>query len=155
MDRKTIRNGAILIGVVALVIIGLSLVSAFITSVVPILITAVVAFILGRMSVRTNLLDLVRQGRQAASKSTPKPATKPAAKPASAEVVPAEKPKVVEVPVQPESDDVDFKVKTVEDVLKESRRLEEEISKRNTDYDPTAALEERRRRLLGDQSGEQ
>jgi hypothetical protein len=161
MDGKKIRNVAIGVGVVALVIIALSLVSAFLTSVVPILITAVVAFVLGRMSVNMNLLDLVRRGRgqQSAAKPAEKPAAKRAQAPARADDQPAKAaekpPKQVEVPVLPEADDADFRVKTVDDVLKESRRLEDEISQRNAAYDPTAALEERRRRLLGDQSGEQ
>ena len=159
MDTKTTRNLVILIAVVALVIVGLSVLSSLLTSVVPVVITALVAFVLGRMSANVGLRDVVKRLRQPASKPAAAPAQKPAKaqarQPESAAQTP---PKPVEKPVQPAAEadeDIDFKVKSVEDVLAESRRLEDEVAKRNTAYDPTAAIEERRRRLLGDQSGDQ
>lgn len=153
MDATRIRNLAALVGVVALVIIGVIVVGSVVTSIVPVLLTAVIAFILGRLSVNFNLLEWLRQRR--ANKAS-KPAEKPerAVKQAASPVVEKSPRKAVDVPAQPaaEEEEIDFKVKTVDDVLAESRRLEEEVSKRNTGYDPAAALEERRRRLFGDQS---
>ncbi|MCB9450752.1 MAG: hypothetical protein H6672_04900 [Anaerolineaceae bacterium] len=161
MDTKTTRNLVVLIAVVALVVIGLSVLSSLLTSVVPVVITALVAFVLGRMSANVGLRDVIQRLRKPASKpaeaSAQKPAKAKARTPESAVQTP---PKQAEKPVQPATEaetdeDIDFKVKTVGDVLAESRRLEDEVAKRNTAYDPTAAIEERRRRLLGDQSGDQ
>jgi hypothetical protein len=46
---------------------------------------------------------------------------------------------------------VDSVIKTEEQLRAESKRIEEEVSKRTAGYDPKAAIEERKKRLLGNQ----
>ena len=40
-------------------------------------------------------------------------------------------------------------IQTEEDLQAKTRRLEEQVARRNVNYDPQAAIEERKRRLLG------
>jgi hypothetical protein len=159
---RNINAGSVIIVaaviVVALVILGF--LSTLLSNV------AIVAFILGRRSHEVNYLqaagDLLRRGVTQAARAQTTAKAKPAAtKTVMATVVQA-KPKTVEIapPAQPERQQqaeenlADFEPKSEEEILGAARLREQEILKNKDAYDPTAALEERRRRLLG-QNGEQ
>jgi hypothetical protein len=162
MNNLSLRNVLIVIGSVVAALIVLGVISTVLTQIVPLLIVAVAAFILGRLSVNVNLLDATRsalsRGVSAASQAAAKPAARPAvqtqAEPtASADADPG---KTVRLPQTDRLDEARLNVadrepvlKSEEEVLAEARRREEEIAKRSAGYDPSAALEERRRRLLG------
>ncbi len=153
MNDKTIRNILIVVTVVVVALIALGFISTLLTNIVPILIAAVVGFLLGRASVNTNLFDLARSMRVQKPAPTTVTVEKTAAKPAV---------KVVETPAQPEqtpaerlADGADelkeMTVKSGEEIEAEARLREQEIAKRASSPDAVqAALEERRKRLLGD-----
>jgi hypothetical protein len=158
------RNVIVLAGVAVAALIILGLVSTILNAIVPLTIVAVVAFILGRMSTRMNLFQA---GMNLASRATKRAeAPQAAANPATQQEAPVtEKSKPLpQTRTLPQTDkldetkitlsDEDFKVKSSEDILAESKRLEDEVAKRSATYDPAAALEERKRRLLGDQKDE-
>jgi hypothetical protein len=163
---KNLNAGSVII-VVALIILGF--LSTLLTNIVPLTIVAIIAFILGRtshtvnyMQIASNLLQRSTKQIQAATAAkttttTPKKTTV---------TPPTESVQTVETTAAPAHSqtrqkqaeenlaDSDMEIKTEAEVLAEARLREEEIRKNSTVYDPTAALEERRRRLLG-QNGEQ
>jgi hypothetical protein len=160
------RNVLILSAAIVGGLIILGFLSTILSAIVPLMIVAVVAFILGRMSTHMNLLQV---GMNLASRATAKTETpaKPAAKPA--EAAPVQKaatetptttlPKTGKLPQTQRLDAAklnitDFEVKSSDQVMAESKKLEDDLAKRNADYDPAAALEERKRRLLGDKKDE-
>ena len=165
MDQN-VRNIIIVAGVVILALVVLGFISNLLSSILPLTIVAVVAFVLGRMSTRMNLMSvagdfvtkrllgsLLGGGRSASKKPAKKeqPAAKPVTKPAAQEVAVPVDPAPNEVTVEERlADPVDFEIKTTEQLQAEARRLEEEVAQRNTEYDARAAIEERKRRLLGD-----
>jgi hypothetical protein len=162
---NTIRNILIVVAVIAIGYIAVS----FLTNIVPILITAVAAFVLGRLSVHFDLLNFIRnlrpsaQAVQAAVTTTAAAAApviaKAVAKPTPAKAAPA--PSKVEQAAdrladEPKNDsillDPNFEIKTSEQIEAESRLREQEALKKAsaTSQDAVqAALEERRKRLLG------
>lgn len=159
-----LRNVLILAAVVVAALIILGFVSTILNSIIPLTIVAVVAFLLGRMSTRTNLLqagaDLAKRAAQQFEQSTQaaksaeaapaaddKTAAKTAKLPQTSKLAQTDKLEDARVNVS----DKDFDVKTSDQVLADAKRLEEDVTKRAAGYDPTAALEERKRRLLGDQ----
>ena len=116
------------------------------------------------MSVRVNLISMIKDALRRPAKSTAKteaPQSEAAQtqpdETASAEVE-AIKQRIAEVeepaaPSEPEKAEItDFHIKTEDEILADAKRLEDEVAKRNATYDPAAALEERRRRLLGDKA---
>ena len=161
---KNINAGSVIIVaaviVVALIILGF--VSTLLTNIVPLTIVAIVAYILGRNShnvdylqVVGNFLKRVMASRpQAASASSPVVTTTATVKPAEKPAVEATSVSTPERQKQAETNLADFEVKTEEEILAEARLREEEILKGKPAYDPSAALEERRRRLLGDKTEE-
>jgi hypothetical protein len=152
MNNLNTRNILLVIGAIVVVILGMNILSTLIGAVIPIGITAVIAFILGRLSANRNLLDLARSASAGVSTVTgkvaemSKPASQPAAKPEAEKEKPAATPELK----NPELLDPNFDIKTPEEIEAEARRLEAEVSKKTTAYDPKAAIEERKKRLLGD-----
>jgi biopolymer transport protein ExbB/TolQ len=176
MNDKTIRNVVIAVVAVVALLIVLGIVGSLLSSIVPLAIVAAIAFFLGRKSVNTNLLeaasDLVSRARQPAGQivgAARSVAVKPdAEKPAETEKSAADP--AMQKTVQRNTKKTDARltsanktledthsgtsnlsVKTADQLQEESRRLEEEVARRTANYDPTAAIEERKRRLLGDQ----
>jgi hypothetical protein len=163
---NTIRNILVVVAVIVIAYIAITLVS----NIVPILITAVAAFILGRLSVHFNLLDFIRNARAAqvtraaaaATTATVAPvaaAANVAAKPAPAKAAaPAQAEQAAErLADEPKVDknillDPNFEIKTPDQIEAEARLREQEVMKKATSASPDsvqAALEERRKRLLG------
>lgn len=165
---NTVRTVLLLI---ALVVVGLMAIN-FISNIVPILVTAVAAFLIGRLSASTDVVAVVRglfnrgavsavAGAAAAVvKST---ASAPAAK-STAEAKPAAKPvdaalqeranrlKDEPAPKDEQLLDEDFQVKTSEQIEAEARAREQELLQKREEPNPDAvqaALEARKKRLLG------
>jgi hypothetical protein len=165
---NTIRNILIVVAVIAIAYFAIT----FISNIVPILVTAVAAFVLGRLSVHFDLLGFIRNARsaaqtvQAAATTTAaaapviaKAAEKPTpAKAAPAKAAPAAVEKAAErLADEPQKDesillDPNFEIKTPEQIEAEARQREqaakEKAATANADA-VQAALEERRKRLLG------
>lgn len=145
---KNIRTILTLVAVVGILIVVVLFLNAIMAAIVPIGITALVAFILGRMSVNFHVLSLLRRQPAAARTEQTAPAPeKSAAMPAVTSTIKEAPPKVA---LPEKDDDVKVEFKTEKDINADAVRLEMEIAKKNATYDPTAALEERRKRLLGD-----
>ena len=161
---NTIRNILIVVAVIAIAYFAIT----FVSNIVPILITAVAAFILGRLSVHFDLLNFIRNARssaqtvQAAVTTTAAAApviTKAAAKPAPAKATPT--PAKVEQAAERLADepknesillDPNFEIKTPEQIEAEARQREQAAKEKATATSADAvqaALEERRKRLLG------
>jgi hypothetical protein len=143
MSSANIRNILLVIGAIVVVILGMNILSTLIGAIIPIAITAVVAFIMGRLSASRNLLDLVRSASASMVTVTEKVAemSKPVAKGESSAATPALK--------NPQLLDPNFEVKTPEQIEAEAQRLEAEVGQKTVTYDPKAAIEERKKRLLG------
>jgi hypothetical protein len=161
---KNVRNLLIMGGVVIAAIVVLGFINSLLSAIVPMAIVAVIAFILGRLSTRMNLLKatgsvlgsllgVIRASSKAASKAAAaRPAPqKPAAKAESAPVAIPVAEEETESPAETDDDvsSLNLAIETEEDLQAKTRRLEEEVARRNVNYDPQAAIEERKRRLLG------
>lgn len=169
-----IRNILIL---VAVVVIGIMAVQ-FLSNIVPIIITAIAAFILGRLSVHYDLVGMIRARMaaapaqaaaatpavEAAPKAVAKPAPSPAkttvgeaVKPAPAQATPKAAEAAKRLADEPQNSvllDESFEIKTPEQIEAEARRREQELAQKTAAPNPDAvqaALEERRKRLLGGQ----
>jgi hypothetical protein len=163
MNGTNVRNILIAIAAIVVVIAGLGFISTLLTSVVPIAITAVIAFILGRTTAKRSLLDLFQGARsrveqtvastakvvEQATTQTPKAAPREQSAPAQAKPSPAAPPQPAPPLKNTELLDESFEVKTPEQIEAEARRLESEMNQQTKAYDPQAALEERKRRLRG------
>jgi hypothetical protein len=171
-NLATFRNAAIIIAAVVLAVVALTFLTTLMSSIIPIAVTAVVAFILGRMSVNRDLFAMLRgavsrmsqaapsapaKAEQAAPAAAPKQSEQPA-KPAPAKqaeaTAPAAKPKEAAPATRNELLDPAFEVKTPEQIEAEARAREQELLKRTAEPNVDAvqaALEERRKRLLGNQ----
>jgi hypothetical protein len=150
------RNFLVLIALFVIVIVGMVVIGNLLNALVPLVITAIIAFILGRLSVHMNLLDFVRSIRlpQRAPKAKPdataKAAETPAAKASAAPKPTAEKDDLPQRDINPDLLlDPKFEVKTPDEIEAEARLREQEALKRAGSTDVNAALEERRKRLLG------
>lgn len=155
------RNILIVIGVVVALLIGLVVIGNVLNALIPLVVTAVIAFILGRLSVNFKLLDFIRSARaQSAKPAEQKPAAMKTAETLLEKPVAQAKPSVAppkaEAPTaEPQVKnrellDPDFEVKTPEQIEAEARQREQEITKgAASGGDVNAALEERRKRLLG------
>ncbi len=155
-----IRNGLLLIVAVVIAIVVLGFFSTLLSAIVPIGITAIIAFILGRLSVNVNLLDMIRSARAAkpaeaakavetSAKETTKsaPVQKQVDKPAQAAERLADEPKDDNILLDP-----NFEIKTPEQIEAEARQREQEAMQKASSGNADAvqaALEERRKRLLG------
>jgi hypothetical protein len=158
MNLQNVRNIAIAVVVVVVGIAALGFLSTLLSSIVPIAITAVVAFILGRASASRNLLDLLNRGGKTVTAAMTAPPRPAASKPAqttttvnvraadqAAERLADEKPVASDALLDP-----NFEIKTPEQIEEQARRLEADASKKAANPDAVAAaLEERRKRLLG------
>ncbi len=135
---NTIRNILIVVAVIAIGYIAVS----FIANIVPILITAVAAFVLGRLSVHFDLLNFIRnlrtsgQAVQAAAATTAAaPVIAAASKPAPIKTAPAKVEQAAErLADEPKNDsillDPNFEIKTSEQIEAESRLREQEALKK-------------------------
>jgi hypothetical protein len=161
------RNVLILSAAVVGGLIILGFLTNILNAIVPLTVVAVVAFMLGRMSTHTNLLQA---GMNLASRATTKaePTLKAAAKPVEAapvqqaapEASKKELPKTGKLPQTQRLDAAklnitDFEVKSSDQVMADAKKLEDDLAKKNAEYDPAAALEERKKRLLGDKPDQQ
>lgn len=165
MNDKFVRNVLIVAGLVIAGVVGLGVLSTVLTAIVPLTIALVAGFVLGRLSVHFNLIDFVRGRLQAAAVARAAQAvTSPAqtqAAPAKAEApqqnaAPAPERLIDEAdtpdPAQEAEDKIgklDFEIRSEAQILEEARRREQEIAQKSAAYDPRAAIEERRKRLLG------
>lgn len=168
MNNINIRNVLLAIGAIVLVVLGMNILSTLIGAIIPIAITGIVAFILGRVTAGRSMGQLFRTAQTAGSTVMSaasrmveeKPpvtvqgkATAPVAKPVE-KAAPA--PVVTETPnlKNPELLDPNFEIKTPEQVAAESSRLEAEASQKAAALDPKALIEERKKRLLSNQGGQ-
>jgi predicted lipid-binding transport protein (Tim44 family) len=165
MNGTNVRNILIVIAAIVVMIAALGFISTLLTSVVPIAITAVIAFILGRTTAKRSVLDLFQSARnrveqtvagtakvvEQATAQAPKAASREPATPTQTKAAPvASAPAPAAAPLKnTELLDEDFEVKTPEQIEAEARRLESEVNQQTKAYDPQAALEERKRRLRG------
>ena len=157
MNNLKSRNILIAVGVIVLAIAALVIVGSLLQILAPLAITAVIAFILGRLSVNFNLLQAVRSGFSGAAKAAePNPTTVQKAESLLEKPVPQAKPKATapapeqEQPLKnPQLLDPNFEVKTPEQIEAEAKQREQEALKHTASGDVNAALEERKRRLLG------
>ncbi len=168
MNNINIRNVLLAIGAIVLVILGMNILSTLIGSIIPIVITAIIAFIAGRVTAGRSMGHLFRTAQTAGStvmaaasrmaeQKTPvtvqgkvnAPAAKPVEKAAPAPTA-AESPKLKNIELL----DTDFEIKTPEQIASESQRLEAEASQKAATLDPKALIEERKKRLLGNQGGQ-
>lgn len=166
MNNISLRNVLILLGAVIVVLLALGFISTVLNQVIPITLALIVGVVVGRMSVNVNLADVVKDALRRQPKQTaarPEAAQAAASTQAPAQTTPDEqtraeveaiKRRLADVEAEPQqtAEVTDFKIKTEEEVQAEARRLEDEVARRSAAYDPTAALAERRKRLLGDQS---
>lgn len=139
--RSVLTLTALVIG--ALLVLGV--ISTILTNILPLAIALIVGFVLGRLSANVNLLDALR--RRAAQ-----PAASPAPPQTQAETAPPTRLAEAEAPAAPEK--VDIAIKTEAQVLEEARRLEAEAAQSASPQDVQAALEARRKRLLGGEGDE-
>lgn len=161
---KNLNVRTILIAVAA--VIGLLLVLGMLSSVVsallPLGIALLIGFVVGRSSAGMSLNEMVAKipipQRQQTVPADEAQAQTEAPRQKTTPVAPRREQPEAAAP-DPQADQAaerltDFVIKDAETLSAEARALEERIAARNRDYDPAAALEERRRRLLGDQSNE-
>jgi hypothetical protein len=158
------RNVLTILGALVLLLLVLGLLSTVLTQIIPIAIALIAGFALGRVTVNRDLFAMLSgaiQSRRAVAAAPVQETTQPAQTVAKADddsvqtEAAAIKARLSEVEAEaPEAPISDFDIKTEDEVLAQARRLEDEASKKAAEYDPTAALEERRRRLLGDQADE-
>jgi hypothetical protein len=168
MNLQNVRNIVIVIGAVVVGVAALGFLTTLISSVVPIAITGVVAFALGWMARGGDLNRFFSRGSAAAAKVetlvTSVSTARAEAKPTPAKTTAPDAAKTAERPADepPAAKDAlldpNFEIKTPEQIEAEARRREQEIAKKATSATPqdvAAALEERRKRLLGDKGDEQ
>ena len=159
MSNFNLRNALILLVAVIAALLILGFVSTILNQLIPITVALIVGLVLGRMSVRVDLLAALKNilRREAQPQTVQKPAAVEMTDDPDEvqEEVEAIKQRIGETETpEPETEDdlSDFVIKTEEQILAEARRREQEIARKNNEYDPAAALEERRRRLLGDKA---
>lgn len=159
MKNISLRNILILVAAIIGALLLLGFLSTLLNQVIPITVALIVGVVLGRMSAS---VDVVASLRSAIRREKQPPQSQPAADSttstaeASAEDeiqagVEAIKRRIADEPdetPQP-AEASDFEIKTEAEILEEARRREAEIARQSNAYDPAAALEERRRRLLG------
>lgn len=173
------RNILIVLLAAVAVVVGMNVLTTLVGSIIPLALTAVVAFVLGRLSASGSLLafrrSVAEMRERAASVLEHSQAlleNKPQREMAEGRDSKAEgrgsrvegKATVKEAPAagsgagaaeetapvkNTELLDPNFVVKTPEQIEAEVRLREQELVQKRTEYDPQAALEERRRRLLG------
>lgn len=166
MNTTTLRNALLVIGAVAIPIVVLVVIGTILNILPTLAITAAVAFVLGRLSVNFNLIEFVKKQREqqqaaAEAKTVEKAAAvlqktesvsaKPA--PKTAEKAPAAS---ASAPAEPQTRndllDPSFEIKTPEQIEAEAKQREQELLQKAATPSPdsvAAALEERRKRLLG------
>lgn len=149
----------VLIGVVVVgIILLLGFVNTIVSAVVPMAIVAVIAFILGRMSVNVNFFSLILNRVRAISTAQGSAAKVAQTEQAATHAASMSQRRAVErladkpAESKPESQEeaaLDSVIKTEDQLRAESKRIEEAVARRTADYDPKTAIEERKKRLLG------
>lgn len=169
MNNINVRNVLLAIGAIVLVILGMNILSTLIGAIIPIAITGIVAFILGRVTAGRSMGHLFRTAQTAGSTvmaaasrmAEQKPpvtvqgkVNAPAAK--AVEKADSEPAPAAETPNLKNAEllDPDFEIKTPEQIAAESQRLEAEAAQKAAALDPKALIEERKKRLLGNQGGQ-
>jgi hypothetical protein len=165
MNNINFRNVLLVIGAIVLVILGMNILSTLIGAIIPIAITGIVAFILGRMTAGRSVGTLFRTAQTAGSTvmaaasrmAESKPPVVVQGKVNSAPAEAAAPPPAAKAEPEVKNRellDEDFEVKTPEQIAAESKRLEAEASQKAATMDAKALIEERKKRLLGNQGGE-
>jgi hypothetical protein len=159
--RKWIVIGAVIVVIVAL----LNLLATVVGSLVPIAVTALIAFLIGRLSVNVKLGDMAqRVTNRVTSTAAPQAAAKPAATLPPQAAAPKPAPAVQQKPATQIDDlpqkelknpdlllDPDFEIKTPEQIEAEAREREAQMmqqAKAPAASNVQSALEARRKRLL-------
>ncbi len=168
MNNINIRNVLLAIAAIVVVILGMNILSTLIGAIIPIAITGVVAFILGRITAGRSMGQLFRTAQTAgttvmaaasrmAEQKSPVTvqgkASAPAPKPVEKAAPETGDEKMPELKNR-ELLDPNFEIKTPEQIAAESQRLEAEASQKAAALDPKALIEERKKRLLGNQGGQ-
>ena len=157
MREMSLRNVLLLLAAMIAVLLVLGFISTLLNQVIPITIALVAGVVLGRLSVkfdlRAVLWNLVRRQEPADDKQQ-RAESQPAGEDEVGRKVEAIKQRIADTESAPQAEPeiTDFKFKSEEEILAETRRREAEIAQQGNEYDPSAALAERRRRLLGDQT---
>ena len=162
MKNLSLRNMLILLGAVIIALLALGFVSTLLNQIIPITIALIAGLVLGRLSIRVDLLAAARTSLRRdpteqpaadqAEQATEEPAPIAADLQADADAIKARLEDKEASESTPEI--TDFEIKTEEEILTEARQREAELASKKADYDPAAALAERRRRLLGEDTAE-
>lgn len=160
MNNINVRNILLVLVALVAVIFGMNVLSTLVGAIIPIAITGIVAFLLGRFTANRSVGQLFRTAQNAsttvmaaASKIVEEKPVATVVGKAATSAPAAAKPIAQAAPPElknPDLLDPDFEIKTPEQIEAEARRLEAEVSQKAGTYDPKAALEERKKRLLGD-----
>lgn len=157
------KNVVVLAGVIIVALIVLGFLSTVLNAIVPLTIVAVIAFVLGRMSNRVNLVAAAGRlisGVTSRRPAAAAPAASVQAAPAAADEQVAREAEAIKQRLSaPEQEAAppreDFAIRSEAEILADMRRREAEIAQKQAAPaadDVAAALEERRRRLLGGQA---
>lgn len=171
MSGENTRSILLIVAAVVVGLAALGFLSTILNAIVPLTVVALVAFFLGRASRDRDLVGMatgaLRRAGSVAARSAAENAVRSVTKPKeAAEPKPAqaaEKPvaparatesrladTASETPAEAEAVPLtDFQIKSTEEIEAEAARLRDEVARRSADYDPMAAIEERKRRLLG------
>ena len=152
MKNLSLRNMLILLGAVIIALLALGFVSTVLNQVIPVTIALIVGLVLGRLSAQVDVLAAIRNALQ--RDQTEQPAEQPQQQANELDSIDSQAEEIkahLEDKEEPEPipEITDFDIKTEEEVLSAARKREAELADKKSEYDPTAALEERRRRLLG------
>lgn len=158
MNATSTRGMLMVFGIVIVALIVLAVVGNLLSQILPLTIALVIGIVLGRLSARVNLVEVIRRlfrrtpaavSRQPAKTSEQKPATT-----ATAEKAEQSAQRIADEPAAAEKPEItDFVIKSDEDVLAEARQRETELRNKQANEDAVrSALEERRRRLRGEDS---
>ena len=156
MNGTSTRGMLIVFGIVIVALVVLAVVGNLLSQILPLTIALVIGLVLGRMSASVNLVDLIRGAilrQPAARKPQVQKRETPTEQPIRAEQ-PARTAPETRLADEPEAKPEirDFVIKSEADVLAEARQREEQLKQQQASADEVrAALEERRRRLRGDQ----
>ncbi len=157
MNNLSLRNIVILLGAVIIALLVLGFLSTLLNQIIPITIALIAGLVLGRLSGRVDLVaaarNALRRDQTADSETPVEQATEPTATADDdlADEAAAIKARLADqAEPEPPAEITDFEIKTEEEILAEARRRETELASKKAEYDPAAALAERRRRLLGE-----
>ncbi|MBZ0293775.1 MAG: hypothetical protein K8L99_14505 [Anaerolineae bacterium] len=155
MNATSTRGMLMVFGIVIVALIVLAVVGNLLSQILPLTIALVIGIALGRLSASVNLVDAIRRIFRRTSAAARRPAKTVEQQPTvTATKVEKSARRIADEPAAEEKPEItDFVVKSDEEVLAEARQRESELKNQQADADAVrAALEERRRRLLGEDS---